>query len=79
MVARAVDRADRRPQDRPAEVVRVALELGVEEVQRSIRRPQQLLGVVEVLPGLRDLPVGVVVELRVLVAGRRTAAPARRR
>jgi hypothetical protein len=67
--ADAVERRGTDPQDRPASMVRVPIELGVEEVDGGVLRPQQLLGVVEVLPGLRDRPLGVVVEPAVLVAG----------
>src|SRR4051794_2674415 len=67
VLARAVERAGPHPQDPSPEMVRVPLELGVEEVDGGRLRVQQLVGVVEVLPGLRDGPRGVVVELLVLV------------
>src|SRR6476660_2804027 len=68
VLARAVEDARPDPQDRPPEMVRVALDLRVEEVERGALCLQQLVGVVEVLPGLRDGPRSVVVELPVLVA-----------
>src|SRR5262249_11269142 len=65
--ANAVDRAGTGPEHRPPQVAWVPLDLGVEEVDGGARGPQELVGVVEVLPGLRDRPVGVVVEVLVLV------------
>src|SRR4051794_10996931 len=55
--AHAIDSAHARPQDRPPEVRRVPLELGLEEVHGGVPGPQELVCVVEVLPGLRDLAV----------------------
>src|SRR5262245_45358257 len=57
------------PQHRPRQVVWVPLDLGVEEVDGGFLGPQELVGIVEVLPGLPDRPLGVVVELPVLVTG----------
>ena len=48
-------------------MVRVALDLRVEEVDSALLRPQQLVGVVEPLAGFGDLAVRVVVELLVLM------------
>jgi hypothetical protein len=48
-------------------MVRVPLDLCVEEVDGGVLGPQELVGVVEVLASLRDRPVGVVLELLVLV------------
>ena len=48
-------------------MVRVPLDLCVEEVDGGVLGPLELVGVVEVLASLRDRPVGVVVELLVLV------------
>jgi hypothetical protein len=50
-------------------MVRVPSYLCVEEFDRGVLGPQELRGVVEVLPGLRDRALGVVVELLVLVPG----------
>jgi hypothetical protein len=69
VLAHAVDRLRPRPQHHPAEMVRVPVDLRVEEVDGRPLGGQELLGVVEVLPRLRDHPVGVVVELLVLVPG----------
>ena len=65
----AVEHAGPGPQDEPPEVVGVALDLGVEKVDGRVLGAQELLGVVEVLAGLGDRALGVVVELLVLVAG----------
>jgi hypothetical protein len=67
MLARAVEDARPHPQDPPPEVVRVALDLRGEEFDGAGLGPQELFRVVEVLPGLRDRSLGVVVELLVLV------------
>src|SRR5262245_17846491 len=61
VLADAVERPGADPQDQPAKVVRVVLDLGAEEALRGAFGPQQFLGVVEVLPGFRDRPRGVVV------------------
>ena len=50
-------------------MVGVALDLGVEKVDGGVLGAQQFLGVLEVLAGLGDCALGVVVELPVLVAG----------
>ena len=68
VLAHAVDHVGPRPQDEPPEMVGVALDLGVEEVDGAALGSEQLLGVVEVLPGLGNRAAGVVVELLVLVA-----------
>jgi hypothetical protein len=61
--ADAVDRAGTGPAHRPRQVVRVPLDHRVEEADGRVLGPQQFVGVVEVLPGLRDRPLYVVVEL----------------
>ena len=68
VLADAVQRSGAHPQDHPPEVVRVPRDLGVEEAGRGGLGPQQFLGVVQVVPGLFDRPLGVVVEPAVLVA-----------
>ena len=68
MLADAVQRSGAHPQGHPPEVVRVPRDLGVEEAGRGGLGPQQFLGVVQVVPGLFDRPLGVVVEPAVLVA-----------
>src|SRR5262249_54444461 len=68
VLAHAVEDLGAGPEHGPAQVVRVALDLRVEEVDRAALGAQQLLGVVEVLPGLGDRALGAVVERLVLVA-----------
>src|SRR4026209_934060 len=67
VLAHAVEDARAYPQDGSPEMVGVAVDLCVEEVDGGLLGPQELLRVVEVLPGLRDRPRGVVVESAVLV------------
>jgi hypothetical protein len=57
--AHAIEHAGARPQDGPPETVGVSLDLGVEEADGGVLGPQELVGVVDVLPGLRDGPFGV--------------------
>src|SRR5690348_6692581 len=78
VLADAVEGAGGHPQDQPPRVVRVPLDLGVEVAERGVRGPQELVGVVQVLPGLVDRPLRVVVELAVLVAAHDMAGPERR-
>src|SRR3954451_4868943 len=66
--AHAIERAGTHPQDHPPEVIRVALDLGVEEVDGAALAAQELVGVIQVLPGFRDRPLGVVFEPLVLVS-----------
>ena len=58
-----------RPKDCPPEVVRGTADLRVEAVDGRVLGPQEPLRVVQVLPGLRYRPPGIVIELAVLVAG----------
>src|SRR5215510_7203771 len=50
-------------------MVWVPLDLGVEEVDGAFLSLQEQVGIIEVLPRLRDHPPGVVVKLLVLVTG----------
>jgi hypothetical protein len=59
----------RRPRTPSAPGGRVPLHHGVEELDGRGLSPQELVRVVEVLEGLCDQPLGVVVELFVLVSG----------
>src|SRR5690349_21853693 len=77
VLADAVERAGGHPQDQPPQVVRVPLDLGVEVAERVVLGPQQLVGVVQVLPGLFDRPLRVVVELPVLVPAHDMPGPER--
>src|ERR1700748_3552181 len=77
VLADAVEHAGPGPKDKSPEVVWVALNLGVEKVDGGVLGAQELLGVVEVLAGLGDRALGVVVELLVLVA--RDDVPGRQR
>ena len=65
--AHAVDRTGAGPEHRPRQVVRVALDHRGEEVDGGGFVAKALVGVVEVLAGLGDRPLGVVVEVLVLV------------
>ncbi|MDQ1470399.1 MAG: hypothetical protein QOJ99_1879, partial [Bryobacterales bacterium] len=49
------------PQHCPPQVVRVPLDPGVEEVDDGLLGLHEIVGVVEVLPGLGDRAFGVVV------------------
>src|SRR5262245_41297489 len=69
VLAYLVQRAGADPQDHPSEVVRVPVDQGVEEADGCLLGPQELFGVVEVSPGLRDGPAGIVVEALILVTG----------
>src|SRR5215510_5915669 len=75
--AHAVESRSAGPQHGPRQMVWVPLDLGVEEVDRGVLRPQELVGVVEVLTGFRDRPPGVVVEMSVLVTGDDVPGPKR--
>jgi hypothetical protein len=63
VLARAVERPGTGPEDRPAKVVWLPLDHRVEEVDGGGLRPQQFVRPVEILPRLRDSPLGVVVEM----------------
>src|SRR5262245_43667858 len=67
--AHAVESCGAGPKHRPRQVVWVPRDLGVEEVDGGVLPSQELFGVVEVLPSLRDRPPSIVVEFLVLVTG----------
>ena len=74
MLAYAVERAGAHPQDIPPEVIRVPLDLGVEVADGGVLGAQELVGVVQVLPGLFDRPLRIVVEPLRVDRWRRRAA-----
>src|SRR5215469_7766595 len=64
---RAVERPGTGPEDRPAQVVWVSPDHRIEEVDGGGLGPQEFVRPVEILPRLRDGPLGVVVEMLVQV------------
>src|SRR5262245_12010273 len=67
--AHAVESRGTGPEHRPRQVVRVPRDLGVEEIDGRVLGPQELFGVVEVMPSLCDRPPSIIVEFPVLVTG----------
>src|SRR6516165_3013207 len=77
MLADTVERAGCHPQDQPPEMVRVSRDLGVEVPGGGVLGVQELVRVVQVLPGLRDRPLRVVVEPLVLMTAHNMPGPER--
>src|SRR4051794_3241736 len=65
--ARVVERPGTGPEDCPAQVVWVSLDHRIEEVDGGGLGSQKFVRLVEILPRLRDGPLGVVVKMFVQV------------